>query len=243
MGTNHVILLAFLACVISSVWAMECYKCSDFEVEASNPLLKDLIEGKSSPECKWGLGSPTVSCASNAVCGLVKGSVEAHSFLGHFKMKTYVRDCVEAMPDGCISELNDATNIINGVLEVALAFVSKLGSLNIDANLCSCSFDMCNPDPCDDGEVNFFNLTCLNVWILVGAGAGLFLLILSCCICCCCCCCCKKRNTGHGVVIMSGGPPGYTGVVMASSVPNGVQVDTNDGGLVNPMYGNTNVSK
>ncbi|ELT99880.1 hypothetical protein CAPTEDRAFT_205169 [Capitella teleta] len=262
MGTNHVILLAFLACVISSVWATECYKCSDFEVEDSNPSIKKWINGKSSPACNWGLGSQTVSCASNEVCGLVKGSVEG-TFLGekdeifrvrdilfmillatgHFKMKTYVRDCIEAKPDGCISEMNDATNIINSVLKVAAVF----GSLKIDANLCSCNFDLCNPDPCDDGDVNFFNIGWYNIvlyiqmgeWqfcsfsvqimLLVVAGGGLFILILSCNVYCYC----KKRNTTQGVVIMPG-------VVTSSTVltRNTTQVDfgANDGGLVNPIY-------
>jgi hypothetical protein len=154
--------------------AIQCYQCSDIETESSSRAIPEL-NSKTTSACGSGMGAHSVFCPEDNICALVKGTAEFNYFLGMYswpflsfcdtfissgkvKAKVYVRDCTPTteigITSGCSAELRSASAILNE----ALSFVDGLSGLNVDADVCVCAFDLCNPDPCDDGNINIASI-------------------------------------------------------------------------------------
>ena len=224
---------------------IDCYQCSDFEVESASGVFKGAFDGKSDASCGWGLGASHSLCPSDGTyqCILVKGQVSTSiPILGSFNVKMYSRDCIKVdsyTSPGCLpkSEADKAAlGILNGILTVASGF----DSVEVDGDVCTCDHDLCNPDPCDGNNVNFFDTFCLPIWAVAVSAVGLVLVILlfTCC-CCCCCSCCRKKSPGRvianpgTVVVHTTSSPGYA--LMTSPVSE-TQAE-NIHAMTNPGYG------
>ena len=80
-------------------------------------------------------------------------------FTGDFSLKVFVRECTTvplSTSDGCVPETQE-TEMLKGLMGLALGFVKGFGNVEVDGTVCVCSDNYCNPDPCDAGSINLFN--------------------------------------------------------------------------------------
>jgi len=206
---------------------LECYKCKDIETKYSNDLFDGVpFDAHTNAQCSHPdqYGVDTETCPdSSYVCGAIHGSVEGEYGLlvkNSFSVEVEIRGCVQESGTGCTDASNDvAGNVALSVVEKALSFVSGLSNVDISGRLCTCSTDYCVAGMCSTGWW-IGGVFCVEWYMLVGGGCGLFLLILLCCLPCCC----RSRNRQPGHIPV----PGQQVVVVSQNT-----------GQTNPLYGVT----
>lgn len=211
---------------------LQCFQCSNMEMDGSNDFLRSLFKGNTDPGCKSADTSTAGECPQDGQrykCGYVDAKVTQNVLVGKVSMKVQNRECVVTdQPDGCYTGNQDLKDVANTVL-------SDMTGVELDGKVCYCSEDLCDAE-CG-GNYWLIGNWCAKKWVLVLLGIASLIvlgLLLSCCCCCCCCCrCCK--STPQGRVIVASTPMMTTTSVNYAPLADGGQ-PLGIRGMENPGY-------